>query len=156
MLKNNLIYVYIALVGLPAVGIVTVLTTGSKLVAPIGLSGSWNVQVDASSLPPSPCGPLFKGIEQVTMNIAQSGPNFAATWNDSRKTVLSGAVRDNQIQMGAPAPAASCTNNQFRIAATVTGPLAGRSMEGSLFPNWCANCPPVPFKATLVTARRGH
>ncbi|MEO8659902.1 MAG: hypothetical protein ABI693_15640 [Bryobacteraceae bacterium] len=156
MLKNNLIYVYIALVGLPAVGIVTVLTTGSKLVAPIGLSGSWNVQVDASSLPQSTCGPLFKGIEQVTMNIAQSGPNFAATWNDSRKTVLSGAIRDNQLLMGTTAPTVACNQDQFRVAATVTGPLASRSMEGSLFANWCATCPPVPFKATLATARRGH
>jgi len=156
MLKNNLIYVYIALVGLPAVGIVTVLTTGSKLVAPIGLSGSWNVQVDASSLPPSPCGPLFKSVEQVAMNIAQSGPNFSATWNDGRKTVLTGVVRDNQLQMGAATPAATCNQDQFRVTATVTGPPATRSMEGSLFANWCADCPPVPFKAALATARRGH
>jgi len=162
MFRNKLTLAYVCLVGLPLLGLIGILDAGRNLTAPTSLAGAWELEADLSAIPKGPCGDLFLAGSQPPLNISQSGKRLVVALNDRRKTSLPGVVEGDEVTIGTPrSQPANVANTPcnaqepFYARGRVTGDIGRRSLTGSLYVNSCGHCPPVPFRASQVFARKG-
>lgn len=138
MLKNHLALGYVLLVGIPLLILIGVLQAGAGLTAPPAVSGKWVLEPAAAA-----CGEIL-GRGRATLNITQSGPALVMTFEDARKTTLTGTAETGRLS--GFASAAGC-GNSIRLQADITGNPSRRSLRGQLIFDGCGACPQVAFRA---------
>ena len=131
---------YLALVGLPLLGVSGILRAGSGLVAPPSFGGTWALATaDAPGGCARPAGPL---------RVTQSGRRAQVTLG----AVAAGADVDGRRlrTRGAVATAGPCAG--WRVEAEGVGGPVPEALTGRLVPEGCA-CAPVPFRASRRASR---
>lgn len=151
---NHLVLAYILLVGLPLLGLFSVLEAGRGLVPLPAISGEWNLELDASPATPGNCLQLA-GAQREILNISQSGANVVVSFNQAPKMTLTGTLEGNHLAGLTSARAAGCGEGALvRLAATVGGKPGRHSLDGHLSWEGCASCTPVAFRAVRQTPSR--
>jgi hypothetical protein len=161
--NRNFILAYTLLVGLPIVGLVGVIKSGRKLIAPVSIDGVWNLKVNAGSLAALPCGKAIAEASETALAISQSGKNFTLGLTNGPKSSGTGVLNGTALQASIVPAAewsaeAGCGNGrQLTLIATVDPKSDPRSLSGSLSVNDCPSCGSVEFRATRQAppARRG-
>ena len=98
------ILLYLALVGLPVVGVLGILHLGQRLTAPVSVGGAWIVEIaPGSATDPSCADPPIRSNRPV-LTISQSGPRLALILNNGGRTNLTGEIRGVTITAGEPRP----------------------------------------------------
>jgi len=98
----RVVLLYLALVGLPVLGILGLLQVGQTLSAPISLAGTWNAQLspDGESIAADP-GLLPR---PMVLTITQSGSNVILVFDDNQRTRLAGKIQGTTINAAALRP----------------------------------------------------
>src|SRR5688500_7765836 len=87
---------YLALVGLPLVGLIGVLRAGDGLEAPRSVGGVWELDPDLVRSAP-PCYGFSNSDLPLRMQISQSGTRAAVSFNDRLETRLSVRIEGDSI-----------------------------------------------------------
>ena len=156
MFSGKLVAAYLALVGVPLLGLVGILRAGRRLTAPVSVGGTWDLRADFSSLPDARCRELLAGINRPFMRVSQSGASLTFILNNPQETALTGSVDQTTVEMGGTPPLVSSSGNcgdprALYLEATVRGQGEQRTLTGSLGMRGCASCPAVPFRAVRQT-----
>jgi hypothetical protein len=69
----KVILLYIALVGLPLIGVAGVLQLGQHLRPPVSVSGTWGVQISSQPAHSTECKTFQAGFDRMLLDISQSG-----------------------------------------------------------------------------------
>jgi hypothetical protein len=153
--KKNLIPAYICLVGIPILGLVTILDAGHDLRAPIAVGGAWQVQGDFEPLASVSCTAPLARSQRPMLTISQSGNHLTIALDR-----MQGAGRMEHATMTADglrlANDAACeTGDGSRY---LRANLAEQNvMTGVIGVNGCSSCAAVPFRATRQPqAHTGH
>jgi len=146
--RTKLILAYVCLVGIPLLGIFGILWLGRHLVAPISVSGPWNIEIDRSALQNNPCTAPLAEIRQPFLEVIQAGPQLRVRLGDSRKTTLQGVIEETTLKIGnASAKAADCRDPlALQLQATVNR-RGERVLTGTLAIAGCNTCSILPFRA---------
>lgn len=144
----RLFVAYACLVGTPVGGVLGTLWLGQRLVAPLSVSGAWNVEMDAARLKEDVCVASM-GIRQPFMEVSQSGPHLTVRLGNRQKTILAGTIDQAILRVGAASGRGlGCTDPlSLRLLANVTGRGDHRILTGTMSIAGCARCPPIPFRA---------
>src|SRR5712692_4031826 len=94
---KNLVLAYILLVGLPLLGLFSVLEAGRGLVALPAVSGEWTLDLDARPSAPANCLAPLTGAQRPVLNISQSGANVVVSFNEAPKMTLTGSLEGNRL-----------------------------------------------------------
>jgi hypothetical protein len=159
---RNFILAYILLVAVPVVGLIGVLKSGRKLVAPISIDGQWKLQVDPVRLAALPCGKALADSTDAALAISQSGKNFTLSLSNGPRSSGSGQLDNETIKASiAPSPEwagqAGCgAGRELTLLATVDPRANPRSLAGWLSVADCPSCDSVEFRAVkqIPPARR--
>lgn len=148
--NRNFIIAYIALVGLPILGLVGILRSGRGIAAPVSVDGSWTLQADAARLAALPCGKSLAGAD-VAMQISQSGGSFTVSLGSGPKSVSSGVLVGNTLKASVVPSAADesdCSRGrELALLATIDPKANPRSLTGTISSTDCPECAPVEFHA---------
>jgi hypothetical protein len=163
MPKRKLIFAYLSLVGIPVLALLGILRRGQRLTPPVSVGGAWNLEADFSALAGAPCRDLLLSVKQPFLSISQSGPSLAFTINDSQRTTLTGTIQKTSLSMG-PGPSGtadggigSCADPRvIHLVAEVGKEAEQRILTGTLSIVDCADCKPIPFRATRQHSREGE
>lgn len=153
MSSTKLALAYFCLVGIPLAGVVGILWFGQRLVAPLSVSGSWNVEMDLGALRSHPCMESLVRIRQPFLDVSQSGNTLIVRLGDRQQTILPGSIRLTKLRIGATsAQTRDCHDPRlFQLEATVNGPGDRRTLTGRLAIAGCAGCEAIPFSAVRRT-----
>ena len=158
--NRNFALAYIALVGLPVLGLAGVLRGGRNLKAPMSVGGVWKVQANAEGLADFPCGRLlFSGNPAFT--IAQSGRNFTLNFSNSPFAAESGTVdgttiRATFVPSGAALKDSGCgAGRTLSLTATADVKATAKTLAGVLRVNDCTGCAPLEFQAAREDQAKG-
>lgn len=149
MIQKNFVLAYVLLVGLPLLGIFTVLNAGRGLVPPPAVSGEWDLTVDAGATADNCFGPLTAAPRQ-TVAITQSGAGVSLSFDQPQKIALTGTFEGKRLTgIGSlKSPAGACTEGAaLHWTAMVMGTPAQRTLDGQFFFDACKSCIPVAFRA---------
>jgi hypothetical protein len=104
----RVVLLYLALVGLPVLGILGVLQVGRTLSAPISLAGTWNAQLspDSESIAADP-GLLPR---PMVLTITQSGSDVTLVFDDNQRTTLAGKIQGATVNAAALRPDGAAAN----------------------------------------------
>jgi hypothetical protein len=151
MFRNNLVFAYVALVGLPLLVLLGVLNVGKNLTTSPSIAGNWVVEFDQAT----PTVATFRDLTQPVLMIAQSGPNLTITLNNARKTEFFGAFRDVTIVTAMSHPLAEATCDlPARLELHVHGRPKQRSFDGRFFFEGCARWTQIGFHAVRLNSSR--
>jgi hypothetical protein len=151
--SRNFVVAYILLVGLPLLGLAGVLRTGRSLSAPISVGGVWKLQASAGNLSSQPCDKTLTSLSNNSLAISQSGKSLVLSFDDSAKTILSGALEGKILRASAvpardPESNSGCRDDQrFTMTARVDPTTEPRSLTGRLSVDGCESCVSVEFHA---------
>lgn len=151
--NRNFAVAYLLLVIMPILGLAGILRSGSKLVAPTAISGSWKMQVNTSSLAALPCARSVAIMRDVDFTISQSGKYFTLSFANSVMPSASGSIEGTIIKVSIlpsaeEANQAGCSGgHMFSLIATLDSKANPNSMAGLLSLNDCAVCSPAEFRA---------
>ncbi|HUJ22197.1 MAG TPA: hypothetical protein VLX58_11775 [Bryobacteraceae bacterium] len=153
LFPKNRVLAYMLLVGLPVLGLFSILEAGRGLAPPPAISGDWDVQVDASDQAADNC---LTNVQRPFLNITQSGSNVTMGFNRTPKTVINASLGGNRLTGTATTPfAGSCGDGAvLRVDATVTGKPGKHAIDGRLFFDGCTSCAPVSFHARPSALRK--
>jgi len=160
--NRTFVIAYILLVGLPILGLIGVLKSGRKLVAPISVDGQWKLQFDQARLAALPCGKALAESTDAALAISQSGQNFTLSLANGPRSSGAGQLDDETLKASiAPAPEwagqADCgANRELTLVASVDPRANPRSLAGRLSVANCPTCDSIDFHAVKETppARR--
>ena len=88
---------YVVLVGIPVVGVCSLLRFGEALTAPIPVGGVWIAETTSRDLCDRSCGGLKIPSDQLALSISQSGTYLVLTLNDRKRTALAGRIDNSTI-----------------------------------------------------------
>lgn len=151
--NKNFAIAYLILVIIPILGLVGVLRSGRKLVAPTAIAGRWKMQVNAPALAALPCAGAVATLRDVGFTTSQSGRYFTLSFANSVMPSTSGFIEGATIQVSILPPAeavkeAGCSGGHvFSLIATLDSKAAPSFMTGFLAVNDCATCAPAEFRA---------
>jgi hypothetical protein len=149
VIQKNFLLAYILLVGLPLLGVFTVLKGGRGLVPLPAMSGDWDLSVDASTAAANNCfAPLT--VPRQTVAISQSGADVIVSFKQLREISIAGTLEGNHLTgiTGPSGPAGTCAEGAaLRWTATVMGAPGQRTLDGHFFIDACASCAPAAFHA---------
>lgn len=151
--NRNFAVAYLLLVIVPIMGLVGILGSGSKLVAPAAISGSWKMQVNAPVPATLPCAKSIAIMRDVDFTISQSGKYFTLSFANSVVPSTSGSIEGTTIKVSILPSAegvkeAGCSGGHtFSVIATLDSKANPNSMAGLLSLNDCAVCSPAEFRA---------
>ncbi len=151
-LNRNFFIAYTLLVALPVLGLVGVLRSGRKLVAPISVDGLWQLQVDPIRMSALPCGKTLADPEAALL-ISQSGRNFGLSLSNGPKSSGSGVIDGNTLKASIipslewSAQAGCGSDHELLVMATVDPKSEPRSLIGMFSVNGCPSCGSVEFRA---------
>ena len=151
--NKNFATAYLILVIIPVLGLVGVLRSGRKLVAPTAIAGHWKMQVNAPALAALPCAESVAALRDVGFTISQSGRYFTLSFANSVMPSTSAFIEGATIQVSILPPAeavkeAGCSGGHvFSLVATLDSKADPSFMTGFLAVNNCATCAPAEFRA---------
>jgi hypothetical protein len=152
---NHLVLAYILLVGLPLLGLFSVLEAGRGVVPLPAVSGEWSLDLDASPAVSGNCLAPLTGAQRPVLAISQSGANVVASFNQAPKVTLTCTLEGNHLAGVAETGASGCGEGALmRLAATVGGKPGQHSLDGHLSWEGCALCTPVAFHGVRQTSSR--
>jgi len=159
--KEKLFVSYALLVGIPLLGVVSVLGAGRSLTAPLSVAGSWDLQIDSSFPQPQSCITSLGFHNPTVLDISQSGRYLTLTLNGQPKVELEGTLQGKTVAANLATPfKASCDGAaRLSLTAEVDSKAAPRMMSGILKFDGCASCGSVNFQAVrqgLPTAKRSE
>jgi hypothetical protein len=144
---------YLALVGIPILGVLGILRLGENLTPPISVGGAWSVEVSPPIAGDPACGnPLIQSLPPV-LTISQSGPHLQLTLNDPERTTLAGEIRGETVTAEA---VVSGTGNEAHasedaaptsLAASVDRQADPSRLRGVLITTRCSLRTEMPFTA---------
>ena len=149
---------YLALVGLPVLGVVWILRLGASLVAPPDISGVWGAGFAPAAQLVPPCVELTS--EASAFDLTQSGVHVGVTLNDASRTRLTANLEGPRLWGRAPrlpllgTARTACPDAPLELAAEVV--LEGNAwhLVGNLWAGGCAACAPVSFRAERASGWR--
>jgi len=152
------ILLYLALVGLPVLGVAGILRLGSRLEAPPDIGGTWRAAFAPAAQLVPPCVELPP--DAAAFDVAQSGVHVSVTLNDASRTRLDGKLRgmhlwgraENLPLLGTARTA--CPGAPLELAADLVWDGRESHLVGNLWAGGCAACAPVSFQAERVSGRR--
>lgn len=152
---------YTVIVGLPVIGIVTVLESGADLRAAPGVAGTWTVV--SQPLPPSQdCAETASVQPLKTLAIQQSGPMVTIALPDDGGRELTGRIEwgsETPARVNASGDASAGTQNLTHVTALTaafTRVDGQRTLEGTLHIRVCDAVRQQPFRATHQRAGGGN
>jgi len=121
------------MVGIPVLGLLSILEAGRGVAAPLSIGGEWNLEFDpgAAQCPNS--------LKQPALSISQSGTEALITVNDGRATTLQASIQGTTVSAGP-------------LTANILGKLGHRTLEGHMS---LAGCTPVAFHAVRQPPKKG-
>jgi len=159
--NKSFVIAYILLVALPLLGLVGVLRSGRRLVAPISVDGVWKFGVDGAHLPAGRCGKSLASLQNSVVTISQSGKRLVLSLNDGPPAAGAGVIEGTTLNATIPLPETStsepeCGNNiVLALTATIVRRPESRSMQGTLSVSECPSCASVKFQAERQTRSSG-
>jgi hypothetical protein len=149
--NRNFVLAYLLLVAMPLVGLAGVLRAGRHLTAPVAIGGTWRFHLPEEAASALACGKSLP--QDATFTISQSGRQFTISSVSSTRTLASGTVQGEKVQINS-LPLSSLTayeacdsSSHVALRAAVDPQASPRSLVGTLVAIDCPNCPPVPFRA---------
>jgi len=88
---------YLLLVGFPLLGVVGVLRIGESMMPTLCIHGPWKMEVSKPATSSS-CEGQLRRAEPLAFSISQSGPQFSLSFNNEKKGVLHGEIRNTDLQ----------------------------------------------------------
>jgi hypothetical protein len=114
---------YLALVGLPILGILGLLQLGSSLQAPASIGGIWLLQPADAEVQNADCAKLFTETAVPTLLISQSGIFLQLTMNTTEKLTLTGRLTGLEVVAEADTAVFQATINRESEPDSLTGKL---------------------------------
>jgi hypothetical protein len=151
--NRNFIVAYILLVGLPLLGLASVLRTGRALSAPISVDGVWKFGMDGADLPAGRCSRSLASLQDSLVTISQSGKGLTLSLDNGSRAAGSGVIEGTALNAAFPLSAVSANEpgcgaaSVFTLAATIDPKSEPRSMLGTISVDGCASCPSVKYRA---------
>lgn len=146
------ILLYLAMVGLPLLGLLAILEAGERIVPPRSIGGAWRLEepLDPAALP---CGETGRAGGTAELRVSQSGPRAEVGLGHPLPRVIPVTLRGDTLA-GAAAfpPHARCSAAGVVFRARLE-PDRDR-MRGTLSWTGCAACPSVGFVAERPAAPR--
>ena len=115
----RVILLYIALVGLPIIGVAGVLQLGRDLRPPVSVSGTWAVRITSPVSHGTECTLRQAGGDRLQLNISQSGRWLTVSLSNADRVVASelvGAIDGQAIIAGASDRASMGSATAFPMA----------------------------------------
>jgi hypothetical protein len=144
---------YIAMVGLPVLGVLGLLKIGASLTPPISVGGTWAVKMTSPAAQGSVCGDLAPYLASSHLTISQSGTELVLVFDDAARTTLAGQIHSDAISakglakaVSAQAPVTSRAEIQFE--AQVDKQAKPNQLGGTFSLSGC------PAPAPLVADRQ--
>lgn len=140
---------YLALVGIPLLGLLGVLRLGEHLRAPAAVHGAYTLTLAA---PGDPCLAGNFARDGARIVIAQSGPIVQVRLGGPAGLELRGRTDAGTLRASGPLPhrrPTGCVADSVAFAATVTRTPEAWLLAGSLRPVPCDSCAPVPIAGVL-------
>jgi hypothetical protein len=136
---------YVFLVGLPVLGVLLILRLGQNLTPPVSVGGSWQIEPATQITGEAGCSTVWESLEQLTLTISQSGPNFVLTVDTNPPVSLAGVITDTFLTA-----TADQTGDQFsapvtHLEATLDRQVEPDRLSGSLSVSGCSTT--LPFTA---------
>ena len=150
VIQKDFLLAYILLVGLPLLGVFSVLRAGKGLVPLPAMSGEWDLRVDAGIAAANNCFAPLTAVPRQTVTISQSGADVTVSFNQPQEMSLTGTLERNLLTgiASRSGPAGTCAEGAaMRWTATVMGTPGQRTLDGHFFFDTCASCAPVAFHA---------
>lgn len=151
--NKNFVAAYLILVIIPILGLIGVLRSENKLVAPTAIGGLWKTQGNAQNLAAWPCARSVATMRDVGFTISQSGKYFTLNFANSAAPSASGFIERTTVKIKL-LPSAEwfkemeCSGgNVFSLIATLDSEVNPSSMAGFLSVDNCAVCSPAEFRA---------
>lgn len=145
------ILLYLALVGLPILGVLAILRLGEEIEAPPHLGGVWSASLAPAAQLVPPCVELAH--DSTVFRIAQSGIHVSIVLNDAARTrIESRLVADRLWGRNERLPTLgtarnACPDASLELAAEVVAHGRDSILVGHLWAGGCAACEPVSFRA---------
>lgn len=148
MLSRNVFLLYLALVGLPLLGVLGVLHLGSTITAPASIAGEWQLDGELNANDDTPCAHTLSGFHQASVTISQSGKFLEITLPNVTRDRLRGSLSGDKLLAEArPALFGDDVFHLLRISGRI-GEEDGRpTIHGLLAMPRRIDCVPVPFRA---------
>lgn len=139
---------YLALVGLPLLGLTGILYLGERLVPPRGVGGTWELTLDSRAEATTACVRREDHSGHAELVMLQSGSRLEMRFSDEAQTRMAGTIHADSIQGRArgAGPPACAGEGRLRLQARVQQEGDGLRMTGQLTATHCA-CDPVSFTA---------
>lgn len=152
------VLLYLALVGLPMLGVLGVLRLGRHLEAPPDVGGVWRAEIAPAVQLVPPCVELTP--EATAFDVVQSGRHAGVTLNDPARTRLEADLQGIRLwARAAQLPVlgtarAACPDAPLELAAILVAEGRDAELVGQLWAGGCAACAPVSFRAERVSGSR--
>lgn len=152
------VLLYVALVGLPVLGVVGILRLGRGLTAPPDIGGTWRAGLSPAAQLVPPCVELSS--ESSAFDVAQSGRHVGLTLNDAARTRLAASLEGERLWGRAErlpllgTARNACPEAPLELAADVSFEGGAPHLVGHLWAGGCAACAPVSFRAERVASGR--
>ena len=146
---------YLALVGIPLLGLLGVLEIGERLSAPAAVHGAYALTLPA---PREPCLAAAFPRDNPRVVIAQSGPIVQVRLGGPAGLELRGRTDAGTLRASGPLPhrrPAGCAADSVTFDGTVTRTPDARLLAGSLRLAPCDSCAPVPIAGVLPRRAAG-
>lgn len=152
------VLLYIALVGLPVLGVLGILRLGSGLSAPPHLAGVWRAGLGPATQLVPPCVELAH--DAPAFHLSQSGVTVDLTLNDAARTRIGARLDGTRLWGQADrlpllgTARSACPGASLELAAEVVEDGGTSTLVGHLWAGACAACEPVSFRAERASGGR--
>ena len=152
------VLLYLALVGLPVLGVAGVLRLGGRIEAPPDIGGVWRAEIAPAVQLVPPCVELTP--DATAFDVVQSGVHAGVTLNDPARTRLDATLRGARLWgRAAQLPLlgtarAACPGAPLELAADFSTDGRDAQLVGHLWAGGCAACAPLSFRAERVSGGR--
>jgi len=110
------IFLYVFLIGAPALGVLGLLRMGRDLTPPISIKGTWTTEVAPQAPGEQPCEEALR-FNHKTLTISQSGLYLLLKFDDEKGTTLDGQIQNTTITAEARHRSAAAASAQADAAA---------------------------------------
>lgn len=158
----KLLITYMALVGLPVLGVLGVLHVGRGLTSPVSVSGSWNVEVGPQPRGYCSCEDLLRQSQPLVLTISQSGPHLFLSFNNNKNIQLEGAIESTSVNASSlhlsarTVPDDGNRPDAMRLYATFDRQAEAGRLIGALTFNKCPAATEMTFIATRQIKPNGE
>jgi len=155
--NGNFLIAYFLLVALPVLGLLGVLRSGRRLIAPISVDGKWALRADPVRLATLPCEGALAFVNNTSISIVQSGKNLQVEIIGRTKFTLPGVIEGTTLKLSFRPNTAGpnvpiCENDHaLSLVATVDPEADPRSLVGAFSVEGCPSCTRVEIHAVRTS-----